>query len=246
MVPRVAIPVLHSEREYAERALPQYERAIEMAGGEPVRVGLELSNPAIARVATRCDAILLPGSKADVDPEKYGASQRHPRTAAADPARDNVDELLLQDAYNMRKPILAICYGLQSLNVWRTGTLVQHIENHNPGRAKTHKVEVEPGSRLADVLGRGGEFDVNSSHHQAAELVGDGLRVVARSPEDRVIEALEGTMPDHFVLALQWHPERMVDDDAAARAIFRALVDAAREHHRHPRTPNPDFESLSR
>jgi putative glutamine amidotransferase len=249
--PRIAIPVLHSEREYAERALPQYERAIEMAGAEPVRVPLDLSNPDIARIATRCDAILLPGSKADITPEKYGASQRHPRTAPADPARDNVDELLLQDAYNMRKPILAICYGLQSLNVWRTGTLVQHIEstiNHQPGHSvlKAHKIEVEPGSLLADVLGRSGQFEVNSSHHQAADVVGDGLRVAARSPEDHVIEAMEGTMPSHFVLAVQWHPERMVEDAQAARATFRALVEAARRHRRRPRTPTPDFESLPR
>ncbi len=72
---------------------------------------------------------------------------------------------------------------------------------------------------------------VNSSHHQAANVVGDGLRVVARSPQDRVIEALEGTSPDHFVLAVQWHPERSVEDEAS-RAIFRALVEAAKESHK--------------
>jgi putative glutamine amidotransferase len=72
---------------------------------------------------------------------------------------------------------------------------------------------------------------VNSSHHQAADVVGDGLRAVARSPQDGVIEALEGTSPDHFVLAVQWHPERSVDQDEPSRAIFRALVDAARVRH---------------
>jgi putative glutamine amidotransferase len=73
---------------------------------------------------------------------------------------------------------------------------------------------------------------VNSSHHQSADLVGDGLKIVARCPEDGVIEALEGTSSDHFVVAVQWHPERSVDDDEHSRAIFRALVEAAEEKHR--------------
>lgn len=250
MIPRIAIPVPHSERDYAERALAQYVHAIEQAGGEPVRVELRLSNPEIARIATRCDAILLPGSKADIDPEKYGAA-RDPRTAEADPARDNADELLLQDAFNMRKPILGICYGLQALNVWRTGTLVQHIEsevNHQAGRAvaHAHQVTLDPASLLSQIIPRHDPLPVNSSHHQAAGLVGDGLRVVARSPQDGIIEAIEGTAPDHFVLAVQWHPERTYEEDEPSRAIFRAFIDAARRRHQRPRSPVPDFESLSR
>jgi putative glutamine amidotransferase len=269
MPPRVAIPVPHSgDREYAERALPQYERAVEMAGGEAVRIPLDRPPAEVMRLIERCDAVLLPGSKADVDPAKYDAP-RHPQTAAADAGRDTVDELLLQDAYNMRKPLLGICYGLQILNVYRTGTLIQHLEspvNHAAGRklALAHAVVVAPGSKLAEIISPGGiakeagasgkgrgfspgaegpsprasapaeqalVLAVNSSHHQAADLVGDGLRAVARSPQDGVIEALEGTSPDHFVLAVQWHPERSVDDDEASRRIFRALIDAARARH---------------
>ncbi len=280
--PRIAIPVPHStDPEYAERSLPQYERAIEMAGGEPVRIPLDQPPAEVMKLIERCDAVLLPGSKADVDPAKYDA-RRDPQTAAADAGRDTVDELLLQDAYNMRKPVLGICYGLQILNVYRTGTLIQHIEspvNHAAGRkvAIAHTVEVAPESKLQRILqpnveasvelaaerrqnaahgvSRGWEAEndrapeernkggdtaaegtplvvpVNSSHHQAADVVGDGLRVVARSPQDGVIEALEGTSPDHFVLAVQWHPERSVDEDEPSRAIFRALVDAARVRH---------------
>ncbi len=266
MVPRIAIPVPHSERDYAERALVQYIHAIEQAGGEPVRVELDLSNPQIARLATRCDAILLPGSKADIDPEKYGAVTRHPLTAQADPTRDNADELLLQDAFNMRKPVLGICYGLQALNVWRTGTLVQHIEsevNHQAGRAvaRAHTVTIEHGSRLAGIVAPAKEFaaewcedappqeislEVNSSHHQAADLIGDGLRVVARCEQDHLIEAIEGTDADHFVVGVQWHPERTFDEDESSRAIFRAFIEAARRRHQQPRTPVVDFESLSR
>ncbi len=265
MRPRIAIPVPHSEHDYAQRALMQYKQAVRAAGGEPIVVPLEWPNQRIAQAAKRCDAILLPGSKADIDPEKYGAA-RDPRTASADPARDNADELLLQDAFNMRKPILGICYGLQALNVWRTGTLAQHLTtgiDHAVGREKpcAHTVTVEHGTRLAGIVAPVKEFStelcgdiqddpqqkillvVNSSHHQAAEVVGDGLRVVARA-EDGTIEGLEGIEPDHFVVAVQWHPERSFADDEPSLAIFQAFIQAALHRHDQPRTPVPDFESL--
>ena len=152
-----------------------------------------------------------------------------------------MDELLLQDAYDLRKPVLGICYGLQILNVYRHGTLLQHIEsavNHEAGRSVpiAHTVEVDTGTRLSRIVGReasaehdgGASMAVNSSHHQSAKAIGEGLRIVARCPQDGIIEAIEGTSPDHFVLAVQWHPERSVEDDEASRAIFRALVEAAR------------------
>ncbi|PYX33322.1 MAG: hypothetical protein DMG80_06235 [Acidobacteria bacterium] len=241
--PRIAIPVPHSgDREYAERALPQYEEAVRLAGGEPVRIELDQTPAQVMKQIERCDAVLLPGSRADVDPQKYDA-ERHAKTAPADSRRDTVDELLLQDAYNMHKPVLAICYGLQILNVHRSGTLVQHIEsaiNHNAGRAveRAHTVEVEPGSQLGSIVGvdkKSIEVPVNSSHHQSADVIGDGLRVVARSPLDGIIEALEGTLPRHFVLAVQWHPERSVKDSKEvaepARKIFQAFIEAARAKH---------------
>jgi len=244
--PRIAIPMPHSlDREYAERAIPQYERAVEQAGGEPVRIPLD-QTPAewmkeVTKLIERCDAVLLPGSKADVDPEKFGAT-RSPRTAAADPRRDAVDGLLLQDAYNLRKPVLGICYGLQSLNVYRAGSLIQHIPDflpeelrsrvdHEAGKkvAVAHAIEVEKDSKLAGILGRGEKLvvPVNSSHHQSADRIGEGLRISARCPDDGIIEALEGTAPNHFVLAVQWHPERSVEADQPSRAIFRALIEAA-------------------
>jgi putative glutamine amidotransferase len=264
--PRIAVPVPQSfDEDYVRRALPQYEEAVRTAGGEPVAIALEGAPADIMKHIARCDGVLLPGSAADVDPAKYDAV-REPHTARADAKRDTVDELLLQDAYNMRKPILAICYGLQILNVYRSGTLVQHITdwlpadkralvNHEAGRKvpRAHWVEIEGDSQLAQIvtsgaqapssLGAGStglkpgatpatvEIEVNSSHHQSADVAGDGLRTVARCKEDGVIEALEGTAPDHFVLAVQWHPERSVGDDEPSRAIFRALVDAARVKH---------------
>jgi putative glutamine amidotransferase len=249
MRPRIAIPLPHSgDASYVERSLPQYEKAVEQAGGEPVRIPLDRSRDEILKLAQSCDAVLLPGSRADVDPAKYSAP-KSPSTNAADSRRNTVDEVLLEEAYEKRKPVLAICYGLQSLNVYRTGTLVQHLADslpaqkralvdHQAGRAviRAHEVVIDPSSKLASIVAaagpptdeRGIVVEVNSSHHQAAEKAGQGLRVAARSPLDDVIEALEGTAPDHFVLAVQWHPERGAETDRVSQAIFRALVEAAR------------------
>jgi len=236
MRPRIAIPVPHSgDAAYAGRALPQYERAVELAGGDPVRIPLDASTSEIQKLIEPCDAIVLPGSRADVDPVKYN-ERRGAKTADADRKRDKVDELLLNDAYGARKPLLGICYGLQILNVHRAGSLVQHIEspvNHEAGRAVpiAHTIDVDADSKLAAIVKESGAVrtgvPVNSSHHQSADRVGDGLRIVARCPDDGIVEAVEGTSPDHFVLAVQWHPERSVDEDAVSRAIFSALVKAA-------------------
>jgi len=235
MPPRIAIPrPLSRNPEYVERSLPQYERAIQLSGGEPVRIPLDRPLAEVGRMVEECDAVLLPGSSADIDPSKYGAA-KHPKAAADDAPRDAVDEILLDDAYKNHKPILGICYGLQSLNVYCKGSLVQHIEssiNHEAGRNVTvaHQAVIEPQSKLGEVLGvlKGGNptVPVNSSHHQSAAEIGKGLRVVARSPEDGIVEALEGTSSEHFVLAVQWHPERSFDDEAS-KAIFRRFVEAA-------------------
>src|SRR5271157_2146111 len=259
MRPRIAIPVPNSTRtDYVLRALPQIEHAVREAGGEPVVIDVKGMNAEIAQAVNLCDGVRLPGSPADVDPEKYGA-QRHPKTAPADALRDNADELLLQDAYNMRKPVFAICYGLQSLNVWRTGTLDQELPegvNHEAGRtvAQAHQVRVEPQSNLATILRNAGDLpegdaiamSVNSSHHQAPDVLGDGLRLVAWCPEDGVKEAVEGTAPDHFVLGVQWHPERTYEDDAASRALFCAFIHAAAEWHAQLASKQQDFESVER
>ena len=252
MAPRIAIPLPHSlDTEYAQRAIPQYERAVELAGGRPVRIPLDQSSSEVCKIVATCDAVLLPGSKADVDPSRFGA-KRSRKTAAADSARDAVDNLLLEDAFKNRKPVLGICYGLQSLNVFLGGSLVQHIPdlfrwklrkkvNHAAGAkvAIAHQVTIEPNSALAKIMGNGegsrsenGKelvLPANSSHHQSAEKIGGGLRIVAHCTEDGIVEALEGTSPDHFVIAVQWHPERSVDEDAASPAIFRALVEATND-----------------
>ena|SRR5215472_12392489 len=229
MKPRIAIPEPCSyDAEYSARSLPPYLRAVEAAGGDPVVIPLGLPPEEMAKRITKCSAVLLPGSKADVDPQKFG-QERHPKTAKADPLRDAADELLLQDAYNLHKPIFAICYGLQSLNVWRTGSLVQDIQSETThsvrGGVMAHQVVLEPRTLLAREIKSGsGGIRVNSSHHQAADVVGDGLRIAARCPEDGTIEAIEGTLPGHYVLAVQWHPERSFEGDEPSRRLFESFV----------------------
>ena len=249
MPARIAIPMPHStNHEYGLRAIPQYERSVQVAGGLPVRIPLDQTSAELKVIIERCDGVLLPGSNADLDPARF-QQMRSPHCAAPDPRREEVDFALLDEAYLRRKPVLGICYGLQSLNVYRHGSLIQHIPdllpqaeqckvNHEAGKsvAIAHQVQIEHGSKLMEILNSLTADDpsqktrtvpVNSSHHQAADAIGERLRVIARCPDDGIIEALEGTDSDHFVLAVQWHPERSVDLDEYSRAIFQAFVSAA-------------------
>jgi putative glutamine amidotransferase len=231
---KIAIPVpTASDAAYNERSLPPYVAALEAAGASVVVVPLQESQEQVAKLLARVQGILLPGSCCDVDPERYGET-RIAECGPADPARTAVDELMLQEAFNLRKPVLAICHGVQTLNVWRNGSLVQDLQtavNHRPGRdvVEAHPVRVAPGSRLRSLLGPGEELEaqVNSSHHQAIRVAGDRLRVSAVSPEDGVIEAVELDAADHFVLGVQWHPERTYALKADSRAIFATFVEAA-------------------
>jgi putative glutamine amidotransferase len=249
--PRIAIPEPTSTDEaYNQRSLPQYLRAVEAAGGTPVPIPLHASAATQANLLASCSAILLPGSPADVDPLRYGQDPVE-QCAPKDAAREAADNLLLQDAFDHGKPILGICFGLQSLNVWRHGTLIQHLPqqhlppaeessgstvDHEPGTEvqKAHALRVKPGSRLSrligdmapDTEGTEGLF-VNSSHHQAVGNPGDSLVVAATSPVDGVVEALEGANPAQFVVAVQWHPERTYESSATSRALFQGFLEAA-------------------
>lgn len=234
MKARIAIPVpTSSDAEYNGRSLHPYLEALQAAGAEPVVVSLDEPQSHVAALLSGVQGILLPGSRFDVDPERYG-EPRQPECGEADPARTAVDELMLQDAFNLRKPVLAICHGLQTLNVWRNGALIQDLKtsvNHRPGRevVEAHPVEIAPASRLSRILPVGSlpQPKVNSSHHQAIREAGDNLRVVAVSPLDGVVEAVELESPDHFVLGVQWHPERTYAQSEFSRVIFSVFVHSA-------------------
>lgn len=238
---RIAIPEPSSDPEYNQRSLPPYREALEAAGATPVIVPLNAPQDRVAKMLAGVQGILLPGSRFDVDPERYGEA-RIPECGPADPARTAADELLLQDAFNLRKPILAICHGAQTLNVWCNGTLIQHLTtpvNHSPGRqiAQAHPIQIAADSRLAGILA-GPELEnppevqvksiqVNSSHHQAIRVPGDKLRVSAVSPVDGVVEAVELDAPGHFALGVQWHPERTYKESESSRLIFAAFLKEA-------------------
>jgi putative glutamine amidotransferase len=247
MAVRIAIPEpTSSDTEYNQRSLPQYVEALKATGAEAVVVPLNETQEHVTKLLAGVQGILLPGSKFDADPHRYGEA-REPECAEADPARTAADEFLLQDAFNLGKPVLAICAGTQNLNVWRGGALVQDLKtavNHQPGRAvvKAHPVEIAEGSRLKGILpeAEAGDVAVNSSHHQAIRMPGDKLRVSAVSPGDGVIEAVELDARDHFVVGVQWHPERTYAQSGFSRAIFSAFVQAAEEWQ------SPEIEGAKR
>jgi putative glutamine amidotransferase len=247
--PRILIPEPTStDPEYNQRGWQQYAAAVEQAGGIPVPVPLHASQEEQARLIAAAQGVLLPGSHADVNPEKFG-QPLDPRSAPADPLREAADELLLQDAFNLQKPIFGICYGMQSMNVWRGGSLVQHLEtavNHTPGRhiAEAHPVAVTPGSLLGDLVATAQSTEapvlVNSSHHQAVSRVGDQLHPVAISPLDGTVEAVEAGKAlsgAPFVLGVQWHPERTYESSPLSRELFRAFVEAASAWKPQPNGP---------
>ncbi len=211
-----------------------YAEAVEAAGGVPVYIPLIPDREYLRVLAERIDGLMLSGSDSDIDPACY-AEEPHPKLGPVSPERDGTDLTLLEIAEERRAPILAICFGMQSLNVSRGGSLIQDIESqvanpvkHEQGQVynrPSHHIRIEPDSLLAQLAG-GETGRVNSSHHQAIKQVGRDLRVIARA-HDSVIEAVIDTRPDRFVLGVQWHPEIGWERDKLSQAIFKRFIDAA-------------------
>jgi len=241
--PRVGVPWRLAQEEAANerRKIDKYLRAVKDAGGEPVLLSLVLSPQELARQAAELDAFVLTGSPADVAPAHFHAN-RHPATVDADFARERTDFTLLEHALATSKPVLAICYGVQSLNVFLGGSLIQDIPSeigsticHSPDEDESpsgveypdpiHGAQFDAG-RLLELSG-GPRADVNSSHHQSVQEPGHGLRITARAP-DGVVEAVEWNGDSNWVVGVQWHPERM-PADPLARSLFRGLLTAARQ-----------------
>ncbi len=240
---RIGIPVpTAADLAYNRKDGPVYEAAVTQAGAEPVSIRLGLTMAEMRALATECDGFVLPGSPADVAPELYG-QMPEPGTAPVDAHREECDRYLLEHATETGKPVLAICFGAQFLNVWRGGSLVQDLAplpvNHSAGSsvAVAHSVIVAGQSLLASLMSGAeapaeGEFrrlTVNSSHHQAVSGPGQDMAVVARSVEDGVIEAVEGRVGLASMLGVQWHPERSVGISAASRALFAWVVSEAED-----------------
>jgi putative glutamine amidotransferase len=234
---RVGIPYRTRKEELSNKrdAYDKYVAAVESNGAAPVEISLGLSPSELQHLARTLDAVVLPGSPADVEPSLFHAT-RHPKTAESDADRERTDFALLGHAITENKSVLAICYGVQSLNVFLGGPLVQDIPSAihtkiqhawagHEGPEPHHDVTFDAGSRLAQLAGAN-QARVNSSHHQSVLQPGKNLRVVAHAP-DGVIEAVEWTGDANWIVGVQWHPERMVATDELSQSLFRELAAAA-------------------
>ena len=230
-IPPHVEPLRESDPMRRELALGlDYPHAMDAAGAVPVVIP-PMAVGDLDELLDRLDGLLLPGGP-DVHPSLYGAAP-HPCLGPTERELDVFELELLRRADARDLPVLAICRGLQALNVVRGGTLVQHLPDaagekvHHrqtaPGRVATHPVRLDAGSRLADVLGVEAAL-VNSFHHQAIAELGQGLQAVAWSP-DGVIEAVEAT-DRTFCLAVQWHAESLAGH-GDHRRLFGAFADAA-------------------
>lgn len=209
-----------------------YLQALKNAGLIPVLLPPVYDASTAGPTLERVDGLLLTGG-GDVDPELYGTTASHALRGLSR-ARDDSEIALIHAARNMRMPTLAICRGIQIMNVAFGGTLVQDIACDWPGalghdesdRAKRlHAVALEPDSLTANAV-KATSFDVNSLHHQAVDKLGEGLRITGRSP-DGVVEAAESADPGWWALCVQWHPEDLVDDlQSPDRGIFSAFSDS--------------------
>lgn len=218
MMKRVLLPYRNGKK------LAAYERAVRAAGLEAVPV---LASGAIP-LNNVAGLVLLGGT--DVNPARYG-EQAQPETEQPDDERDAIELALIDEAMRNDLPILAICRGLQILNVYHGGTLIQHLASmarHDPKiedkSAPAHEISIAKDSLLARIAGDL-EWQVNSRHHQAADEIGTGLQISARDPEDGTVEALE--RPDRqFVVAVQWHPEDQVLAHPEQLKLFQRFAEA--------------------
>src|SRR5207253_1529459 len=203
--------------------LRHYLDAILWAGGLPLMIPVMADEETLRAYTERMDGVLLPGSPTDVDPRLYGA-EAHPKLGKLYPERDKTDFTLLDYSEKNNKPLLGICFGVQSLNVYRGGSLVQDIpavvagavahDNDdtadNPSVPARHLVRLSEDSLIARLAGKK-EVEVNSYHHQSVQHTGRDLKPVAFAP-DGVVEAIEDTR-GRFIVGVQWHPERGFETD---------------------------------
>ena len=210
-----------------------YSEALEAAGALPIHIPLIPKREYIAAIVEGVDGILLPGCDSDVDPAYYGEDP-HPKLGRVVPEKDETDLIVLEEAERLNLPVLAICFGTQVLNVSRGGSLIQDIESQVPNCIKhsqdkpldrnSHLIAIESDSILESLAGKEmASAKVNSHHHQAIKQVGRDLRITAKA-NDGMIEFVEDTRPERFVIGVQWHPELSHSTDELSRAIFETFV----------------------
>ena len=232
--PRIGITMrleLETDRFYLAR---YYSEAVEAAGGLPMHISLIPRRNYISGVVADLDGVLLPGSDSDVNPLRYGA-EPHARLGSVHPVKDETDLLVLEVIEKRNLPLLAICFGMQVLNVSRGGTLIQDIPSawpnaisHQQGAPRdrpSHAVKIGKQGLLASVA-QAEQAIVNSHHHQAVDKVGSDLIATAWA-SDGVIEAIEDPRPERFVLGVQWHPELGWKADTLSQALFARFITAA-------------------
>lgn len=221
-----------------------FASVIVRAGGTPIFISNECLPDQVPAIVSRCDGLFLTGGE-DVAPEHFGEAEAV-GNLVLNPKRDDVELAAIAAADRLGAPILGVCRGAQVLNIARGGTVYQDlrqqfmspVRDHSRGgegpHVQKHEVELEEGCRLHRMLGRA-RFAAATSHHQAIRDVGEGLAVVARSPEDGVIEAVEST-GERFVVGVQWHPEVYPDDETAVR-LFSEFIKAAQKYAESRLTP---------
>lgn len=235
-IPLVGVPCFSAERAGSQRPIygnnQTYLRALIAAGVTPLMIPPGLDTAALEALCARLDGLLLTGG-ADIDPARYG-EERLPACGELEPERDELELALTQLALDRDLPTLGICRGMQTLNVACGGALYQDITTQRPDALThawsstprthlAHSVTVSPDSRLREILGAD-EFAVNSLHHQAVSRPGAGVRLVAWAP-DGVAEGME--LPERrFAVAVQYHPEELVETDALSRRLFAAFAQA--------------------
>lgn len=227
-VPEATLPALDAPLiGIASLTSENYIRAVRESGGIPIV--LPNTDGSVERIddyLALLDGLLMPGG-ADIPPSEYG-EEPHETVELLDDARFQFEKALITAWMEKTdKPLLGICLGAQWINVTSGGSLVQDIPsefnvNH---RDTDHLVTIEPDSRLSRIFGAT-EVEVNSWHHQAVRKIGDGLRVVAKSP-DGIIEATETTDPDRFLIGVQWHPEKLMPDNTTQAKLIEAFIEAA-------------------
>ena len=231
MRPLIGITPLHDPRRGRLWILPHYPAALEEAGALPVLLPLTDDGEVLDQLSGRLDGLLLSGGH-DVDPALYG-QELLPCCGPLSPAKDRAELALLERFLRLDKPVLALCRGMQLLNVYLGGTLYQDLDTQFPTRVThrqqppydlpVHAVSVRPGGLLYRIVGRE-QLAVNSYHHQAVRDTASPLSVQARAP-DGIVEAV--ALPGaRFVLGVQWHPEAMPREDESAAAIFSAFLSA--------------------